>query len=275
MYIIRTPRKGSSEISGFFGLQRHSDPTASPNPGAVGVAVLAVIGSRSVKRDTQPVKIGEIAGRQHEIARQAGGGDQGVHGAEPAANLARSRQQTAADVGDLPVYRHDAPLEARRQLLAKPRVEPSAAAARSQPFDPEADFGEADDAQKDAVLIHFVEPPHHPDIGPRLDPFGNDIGIDQPASAHKSTSRAPPCARSISRSDPRSGDAAKNSASVPLRPVLRAHSSIATTTTAGRPFLVIACGPSLSARSMTSLSRALACATDQAAFSDMFASAGF
>src|SRR6267378_7690189 len=272
IYIIRTRRKGSSEISGFFGLQRHSDPTASPNPGAVGVAVLAVIGSRSVKRDTQPVKIGEIAGRQDEVARQAGGGDQGVHRAEPAAGLSCACQQTAAGVGDFRVHWHDAPLEARRQLLAQPRVEPGAAAARSQPFDPEADFDEADDAEEDAVLIHFVEPAHDPDIGPRLDPFGNDIGIDQPASAHKSTSRAPPCARSISRSEPRSGEAAKNSASVPLRPVLRAHSSIATTTTAGRPFLVISCGPSLSARSMTSLSRALACATDQAGVSDILAS---
>src|SRR5882724_3748720 len=114
--------------------------------------------------------------------------------------------------------------------------------------------------------------PVHRQLRPRLDPFGSDIGVDQPASAHKSTSRAPPGERSISRSEPRSGEAAKNSARVPLRPVLRAHSSIATTTTAGRPFLVISCGPSLSARSMTSLSRALACATDQAAFSDMLAS---
>src|SRR5690349_16803317 len=35
----------------------------------------------------------------------------------------------------------------------------------------------------------------------------------------------PPRTRSISRSDPRSGEAAKNSARVPLRPVLRTHSS--------------------------------------------------
>lgn len=83
--------------------------------------------------------------------------------------------------------------------------------------------------------------------------------------------RALPLARVRSRgAKPRSGEAAKNSARVPPRPVLRVHSSTETTTTAGRPFLVIACGPCLSARSMTSLSRALACATDQAtAFSDM------
>jgi len=62
---------------------------------------------------------------------------------------------------------------------------------------PRRDFGETDHAQENAVLIHFVEPAHHPGIGPRLDPFGNDICIDQPASVHKSTSRAPPCARSI------------------------------------------------------------------------------
>src|SRR6516164_9698002 len=227
----------------------------------------------SVKLDTQSVKIGKIAGREDEIARQAGGGDQSVHRAEPAAGVSRSRQQAAAGVGDFLVHSHDSPREARRQLLAKPLVEPGAAATRSQPFDPEADFGQADDAQENAVLIHLVQPAHDCGIGPRPDPFGNDIGVDQPAPAHNSTSRAPPGARSFSTCEPRSGECAKNSASVPLRAVLRVHSSTETITTAGRPFLVIACGPWLIARPRTSLNRALAWATDQTApSSDMFAS---
>ena len=54
---------------------------------------------RSEKLDTQFLKVAEITGREHEIARQAGGGDQSVRRPElypggfssPAAGLPRSR----------------------------------------------------------------------------------------------------------------------------------------------------------------------------------------
>ncbi len=58
------------------------------------------------------------------------------------------------------------------------------------------------------------------------------------------------------------GEAIRNSASVPLRTVLRAHSSAETMTTLGLPWRVMICGP-LWARSITSERRALAPATVQ------------
>ena len=40
-----------------------------------------------------------------------------------------------------------------------------ASQSRCQPFDLEADFGEADDAEKDSILVRRVEPTHNPGIG--------------------------------------------------------------------------------------------------------------
>src|SRR5260370_5263243 len=68
----------------------------------------------------------------------------------------------------------------------------------------------------------------------------------------------------ILRFEPRSGDAAKNSARLPTRFVFRCHSSAPTTKAAGRPFRVMVCGPRDIARSITSLNFALASATVQA-----------
>ena len=46
--------------------------------------------------DTQFLEIVGITGREHEIARQAGGGVQSIHRGEPAAGQPRSREQAAA-----------------------------------------------------------------------------------------------------------------------------------------------------------------------------------
>lgn len=64
----------------------------------------------------------------------------------------------------------------------------------------------------------------------------------------------------------RNGEYIKNSASVPLRAVLRSHSSTDARTTIGRPFRVSVCGPSVFALSISSENRALALATDQLSF---------
>ncbi len=61
--------------------------------------------------------------------------------------------------------------------------------------------------------------------------------------------------------DPRSGEAAKNSARLPERLVFRSHSSALTTTAVVRPFRVIVCGPRDCAKLMTSLNLAFASAT--------------
>jgi hypothetical protein len=62
----------------------------------------------------------------------------------------------------------------------------------------------------------------------------------------------------------RRGEFSKNSASEPLRRVLRSHSWAETTTTAFLPWRVMVCGPEVLASSITSLKWALASATVQA-----------
>ncbi len=170
----------------------------------------------------------------------------------PAGICAPSRPSRAGRMRracDFAVHRHDAPLEARRQLLAEPRVEPAAPAARSQPFDPEGISARLITLRKMRSSSTSSSQRTIPASGRGLIHSETiSVSISQPRFTNRP--RALPLARVPSRSEPRSGEAAKNSARVPLRPVLRAHSSIETTTTAGRPFLVIACGPSLSARSM-------------------------
>src|SRR5476649_97768 len=93
----------------------------------------------------------------------------------------------------------------------------------------------------------------------RLHPLGNNNGVKQ--VAHPSTLRKRPPNRFIRMPEPRKGDAAKKSASVPLRFFFLSHSLAATITAVVRPLRVIGWGPSDSALSITSLNRALAWAT--------------
>ena len=106
-----------------------------------------------------------------------------------------------------------------------------------------------------------TDPSYDPSIGAQLDPFRNDICIDQ--KCHRSGSRGLSLIRLTFRSDVRSGDAKKNSARLPLRRTFRSHSSAATTTTAVRRLRVIVCGVPPRARSTTSLNFAFASATVQ------------
>src|SRR6185437_13699758 len=103
------------------------------------------------------------------------------------------------------------------------------------------------------------KPPNDAGIGAWLYPFRHDIGVEK--EAHKSISRGGSSARSTINPESRSGDAAKNSARLPTRLVLRSHSSAATTTTAVWPLRVMTCGPPVRARSITSLNFAFASAT--------------
>src|SRR5438067_13626113 len=124
-----------------------------------------------------------------------------------------------------------------------------------------SDLGDRDDAEKEAVFVDIIEPGHHTRIRERFCPFRYNVGIDQ--ETHKSTLRNRSFRRRILRPEPRSGDAAKNSVRVPVRRVLRSHSSAATMTAAVRPCRVTVWGPLFAARSITSLNLALASATVQ------------
>src|ERR1035441_10089170 len=83
-------------------------------------------------------------------------------------------------------------------------------------------------------------------------------------SGSSSISRGASLARLMRRPELRNGDAAKNSARLPLRFVFRSHSSTETRTATLRPLRVMVWGPCERTRSITSLKRALAAATGQA-----------
>src|SRR5271165_762854 len=128
-------------------------------------------------------------------------------------------------------------------------------------LDSVAQLGEGHDAEENAVFVGVCQPGDDAGIGARLHPLGDDVGIEQ--KAHSSALRTRPRMRSILTPEFLSGEAAKNSARLPLRFVLRSHSSAATTTTAVRPLRVTVWGPWDCALSMTSLNLALAWATVQ------------
>ena len=95
-------------------------------------------------------------------------------------------------------------------------------------------------------------------IAGRLRPLRNGVRIQK--KAHSSGAAASSATRSISSPEPRNGEAAKKSASVPVRFVRRAHSSAETITAVVRPLRVMVCGPDERAKSTTSLNFAFASA---------------
>src|SRR5262244_1166812 len=113
------------------------------------------------------------------------------------------------------------------------------------------------------LTIPFGQPRNNVAVWLRLDPFGHHVGIEE--EAHISIARGRSFVRLIWSPEPRSGEAAKNSARLPVRLLLRRHSSADTTTTAALPLHMMVCGPSAMARSIIWLNRALASTTAQVA----------
>src|SRR5262249_55104094 len=126
--------------------------------------------------------------------------------------------------------------------------------------DPAPKLGDRGDADKGPVLVEPVEPGQHLWLRRRPPHLRQHIGVDE--DVHRSRSRGWSRRRSRSMSAPRRGEASRNSARVPLRSALRAHSSAETMTALGLPCRVMICG-SVWARSITSDSLALASATVQ------------
>ena len=168
---------------------------------------------------------------------------------------------SSASIGDRWIDGQDSALKADGQLVAQPIFQSPLAFSAGHTINSVAQLGQRDYAQKDAVFVGRVGPPQEACVRPGLEPLGNYICIEK--KTHRSIFRKRPFGRCNFRPDPRSGEDAKKSASVPTRLVLRFHSSASTTMTAVRPFRVTVCGPSDIARSMTSLNFALAWATVQ------------
>lgn len=107
------------------------------------------------------------------------------------------------------------------QLLAQPSVKPGLLLPWRQPLEAIANFGNRHHGDMSAVLVGLSESLHYPGIRLGFHRFGNHIGVEQ--AAHSSTLRMRPGRRRIFTPDPRSGEAGRNSARLPLRAALRSH----------------------------------------------------
>jgi len=184
-----------------------------------------------------------------------------IHGADaPPGRFAVCHEQSPG-VGHCIINEQNPSFKSFRQFVTEPFIESSATDAVSHALNPVAQFGQRDDAYENAILVHIREPSDNAWIGTRFNPLGEDICIQQ--KGQKSAFLRPPLIRSTLSFERRSGEAAKNSARLPLRLVFFSHSSAATTTTAVRPLRVIVCGPSERALSINSLNLAFASATVQ------------
>src|SRR5262249_7120377 len=94
-----------------------------------------------------------------------------------------------------------------------------------------------DNTDKRPILIDLGEPIDYAGIWLRPRPFRYNIGIEK--EGHSLISRGRSLLRSTASPGPSRGEVPKNAATVPLRLVLRSHSSADTSTAVVRPFRVI------------------------------------
>jgi len=111
------------------------------------------------------------------------------------------------------------------------------------PIRPQVHQGVARNDPRSRGKSHFVssvEPRDNTAPGARLFSTRTTLVLSKD---HKSAERSLSLERLTLSPEARNGELAKNSARVPMRFVLRSHSSAETTTTALRPLRMIFCGP--------------------------------
>jgi len=156
--------------------------------------------------------------------------NQSIHRLHQPSRRLALRQHIPADKRDFVVNWDNAIGKPDRQIDAQPSIELIAPATGRQTIYSVSKFRQRDDAEKHPIFINLGEPRRGARIGPRFKPLRHQVGIEQ--EAHRSIGRVLPLIRSISSFEPRNGDRAKKSASVPSRLVFRSHSSTETTITA-------------------------------------------
>src|SRR6202008_909986 len=171
------------------------------------------------------------------------------------------RSQPARKIGDFGIDVEYAACKPGWHRIFKPLIEKALAPSLCHALNAVPHFENGDDTDEKMILIGVCQPVFDRHVGLRLNNLGNHIGIEK--KHHNLGSRSRLFSRSNFTPDPRSGDAAKNSARVPTRLVLRPLSPADTTIAFLRPLRVIVCGPSEPARSRTSLNFAFASATVQ------------
>jgi len=95
-------------------------------------------------------------------------GEEGVHGLHRAPRSLCAGDDPAPRVRDVGVDGEDPALEARRQVMLEPSLEPVAARARIESVDARADLAERQDTEEEPILVRLVKPLDEPGVGSRL-----------------------------------------------------------------------------------------------------------
>lgn len=206
---------------------------------------------RIEKRNVQALEIADIACSQRQVVRISGGREEGIHRPERFAHPAGTSGDASPCLRHHHVDGQHASLEALRQVVPDPQLESCSLAPWIEQLDAAMQLGERDNAHEYLILVNVGQPRNNAFRRHRLRPFRHHVGVQQ--IAHTPTSRGRSRARCTFNRDPRSGDAAKNSAKLPIRLDRRSHSSAGTTTTVRFPLRVTICGPSARARSIIAL----------------------
>ncbi len=146
---------------------------------------------------------------------ERGRGKEAVHDRQCNAASAALSHQVAPALRDRVVDRQDAPGKPLWQIVGKPGGQCRAPTAVLQQCDAAAKLGDRGHADERAILVDRIKPCQ--DFRRRCRPLNlrQHVGVEQ--QIHGISSRGASCTRSSSRSAPRSGEASRNSASVPLR----------------------------------------------------------
>src|SRR5215472_606457 len=182
-------------------------------------------------------KVFDITCHQCKTMRLGYGSDESIHSAERQAGFLASRHDYTPTVSDRTVNSKHTIFESQGQLFNQPLRKPLAPPTNGHQLDSMADLRKRNHTDEYPVLINFSQPRNDVAVRLRLHPFRNYIGIKQ--KVHSSMARGPLLVRLTLSPEPRSGDAAKNSARLPARLVLRCHSSADTTTTVCLPLRVM------------------------------------
>src|SRR5262249_28236082 len=160
-----------------------------------------------------------------------------IHRVDRSADTLRASGNSSPAVRYSGVDREHSALKSRRNVVRKPSFKAVAPPSGCQSCNSASQLRQRDHTDKRPILIDLGEPIDYAGIWLRPRPFRYNIGIEKEGHSLISRGRSllPPPERPV----PPSGEAPKNPARLPLRLVLRSHSSADTSTAVVRPLPVI------------------------------------
>src|SRR5450631_1976392 len=212
-------------------------------------------------------KILDIARDHGQMMMKRCGGQQPIDHRQGRALTLRIAGEFSPVIGHGRIDRQQTAGKSTRQFNVEPHLEVRSTLTNFENSQALADFSQGQHTQEQQRLVHRIEPLRDSGFRSGSRQFRNDIRVEQ-KSAHKSISRPLSRSRSSLRSSPASGERLKNSTRLFGcwdRATSASNWAAGKTTTASRPPRVMSWGPLASASRKTSLKRALAVCSCQAA----------